>query len=133
VGSNPSEEDILAAILDLCKILHLHAAHFRAGRTERGWRTPVSGDGKGFPDLVIAGPNGVIYRELKTATGRLGIHQHRWLKCLTTGGADAAVWRPDDLRSGKILTALIALSANAPPPAITTTPRDPYDAFTPYG
>lgn len=50
----------------------------------------------GFPDLVIVGSKGLIYRELKSDKGRLSPEQVFWLECLVTAGADAAVWRPAD-------------------------------------
>src|SRR5258705_9090381 len=58
-----SEEELLTAVLQLCRVLGLRTAHFRPARTEKGWRTPVSGDGKGFPDLIIVGSQ-VLAREL---------------------------------------------------------------------
>lgn len=51
---------------------------------------------KGFPDLVIVGRRGVLYRELKTESGRVTDEQHTWISRLTRAGADAAVWRPSD-------------------------------------
>jgi len=52
----------------------------------------------GFPDLVLvhAARGLVLFRELKTQTGRLTPAQKRWLTDLKTAGADAAVWRPLD-------------------------------------
>lgn len=50
----------------------------------------------GFPDLVIAGPNGVMYRELKSARGKVTDDQFRWLRALELSGQDVAVWRPVD-------------------------------------
>jgi len=61
----------------------------------------------GFPDLVIAGANGVLIRELKTETGRLTRMQQYWLDVLTEGGMDAAVWRPSQMN--QILHELRAL------------------------
>lgn len=104
-----SEDDLLTTVLDMCKVLGLRVAHFRPARTEHGWRTAVQGDGKGFPDLVICGPGGVLFRELKTATGRTSADQAAWLTDLAEGGQNAEVWRPEDLRSGRIEAELRAL------------------------
>jgi len=60
----------------------------------------------GFPDLVIVGPGGVLYRELKRESGRVSTHQDAWLTDLTRAGQDARVWRPSDLVSGVIATEL---------------------------
>ena len=58
--------------------------------------------GPGFPDLVITGEHGHMFRELKTRTGKLSPAQETWLGLLTRAGADAGVWRPEDLHSGRI-------------------------------
>ena len=55
----------------------------------------------GFPDLVIVGEH-VIYRELKTAKGKVTDSQAEWLHALVMAGQDACVWRPTDLVSGLI-------------------------------
>lgn len=52
----------------------------------------------GFPDLVLVRDR-VLFRELKTNTGRLGPAQEDWGKKLTKAGADYAVWRPKDIES----------------------------------
>jgi hypothetical protein len=54
----------------------------------------------GFPDLVLVPPQkGVLFRELKTDTGRLTAAQSRWFAALTAAGADMGVWRPRDLET----------------------------------
>ena len=62
----------------------------------------------GFPDLVLVGANGVLFRELKTDRGRLSPHQVFWLEALTESGADAAVWRESQWL-GEILAEIKAL------------------------
>jgi hypothetical protein len=63
---------------------------------------------KGFPDLVILGCK-ILYRELKTETGKLTPAQLDVINRLTTAGADADVWRPADLMTGRIDRELTAL------------------------
>lgn len=104
-----SEDDLLSSVLDLCRLLHLRTAHFRPARTERGWRTPVSGDGKGWPDLIIVG-NRLIARELKSERGRTTPEQVVWRQVLFGAGVDATDWRPSDWRSGRIERELRALA-----------------------
>lgn len=104
-----SEDDLLAAVLDLASTLGIRTAHFRPAKTEQGWRTPVSGDGKGWPDLVLAGPAGVLFRELKSARGVPSEEQRLWLGALRAAGQDAGLWRPTDWRSGRILEELRAI------------------------
>lgn len=63
----------------------------------------------GFPDLVIAGPGGVAFRELKTENGRPSQAQMQWIHTLAAAGADAGIWRPHDLSSGLIEQTLARL------------------------
>lgn len=109
-----SEDDLLTAVLDLARLFGLHVAHFRPAKTDKGWRTAVQADGKGYPDLTIAGPGGVMFRELKSATGRSGAEQKVWAAKLESAGADFAVWRPADLRDGRIERELRALRVRKP-------------------
>jgi hypothetical protein len=104
------EDDLQTAVFDLCKLLGLHTAHFRPALTKSGrWITAVGGDGKGWPDLTIVGPGGILFRELKSATGSRSVDQRRWAEWLTEAGADIAVWKPRDLVSGRIEAELTAL------------------------
>lgn len=89
-----TEAQLQDAVIDLCRLYGLKVAHFRPARTDRGWRTPVGADGAGFPDLVIVGRNGVLWRELKSDRGYLSHEQQAWLCVLTAAGGDTAVWRP---------------------------------------
>src|SRR5690606_21908778 len=57
-----SENELLVGILDRARWFGVVTAHFRPARTKTGWVTAVAGDGKGFPDLVLVGPGGVLYR-----------------------------------------------------------------------
>jgi hypothetical protein len=82
-------------VIDLAQMLGWTVAHFRPAKTVHGWRTPVSGDGKGFPDLVLVGHDQVLYRELKSGSGRLSDDQKAWRDVLTRNGADWAEWRPE--------------------------------------
>lgn len=108
------EDDLLTAVLGLARLLGLHVAHFRPARADRGWRTAVQADGKGYPDLTIVGPGGVLFRELKSATGRPSPEQRMWAAKLESAGANFAVWRPADLRSGRIERELRALRVRKP-------------------
>ena len=58
--------------------------------------------GKGFPDWVICGKGGLLFRELKSDHGELSPEQRRWRNILLASGQDWAVWRPADLVSGRI-------------------------------
>lgn len=106
-----TEDDLQRAVLDLCKLHRLHVAHFRAAMTGKGrWVTPVAADGKGYPDLTIVGPGGVVWRELKTDRGWLTPEQKVWAQRLVEAGADVAVWRPRNLTDGRIGATLARLA-----------------------
>ncbi len=94
-----NETELLERVLDLAGTFGWHRAHFRAARTQRGWVTPVAGDGKGFPDLVLVPPPGrgsVIYRELKSKGAKLTPEQEVWRDRLLAAGENWALWQPDD-------------------------------------
>lgn len=107
-----SEDDLLGTVLEMASTLGIRTAHFRPAKTAQGWRTPVQGDGKGWPDLVLVGTT-VLYRELKSARGGPSKEQGLWLAALTRAGQDAGVWQPADLRSGRILAELRAIRTHA--------------------
>ena len=67
----------------------------------------------GFPDLVLAGPGGVIFRELKTAGGQLSRDQQLWRYMLQAAGAGYGIWRPADLDNGLIPFDLNSLTLGA--------------------
>lgn len=88
-----SEDELQEAVRDLCKLLGLAVFHVHDSR--RSW-------GPGYPDLTIVGNRGVIWRELKSASGQLSGHQRQWMYRLRAAGQDWALWRPCDLHSGRI-------------------------------
>ncbi len=103
-----TEAELQAAVIDLAHLLGWRVAHFRPAQTRGRWSTPVSADGAGFPDLVLARRGVVIFAELKTKTGRLRPEQIEWLKSLALAGWEedspvrTYIWRPDDWFSGRI-------------------------------
>lgn len=65
----------------------------------------------GFPDLVIAGPGGVIFAECKSDGGETTAEQDNWAFILTTTALYSKLqrlqhvyylWRPQNLESGEI-------------------------------
>ncbi len=95
-----TELDLMAGVLDLARVLGWTRAHFRPGRTAHGWRTAVSGDGVGFPDLVLVRPPRIVVAECKAQTGRTTTAQTRWLSDLAACGLDVYTWRPTDYPDG---------------------------------
>lgn len=97
-----SEDQLQYTIIDLAKRLGLLVHHCRPAPVRQGkWITPIQGF-KGFCDLVVAGPGGVVFRELKNDVLQPSPEQMTWLGTLEEGGADVAIWRPAHLHDGTI-------------------------------
>jgi hypothetical protein len=107
---NREEDQLVEAIIDMCRLFGLYVAHFRPAQIRPGrWVTAVQGDGKGYPDLTIVGPGGAMWREAKSSTGSMTPEQKIWASRIKAGGGDFAVWKPADLHSGRIEAELRAL------------------------
>lgn len=106
-----SEDELLRNIIDLCRRMStVHTSHFRPALSQSGrWMTAVQGDGKGWLDLTIVGPGGILYRELKAEGKYPRPEQKAWIGWLTEAGADVSVWKPRDWHSGRILAELEAI------------------------
>jgi hypothetical protein len=48
----PLEQSFQSVVIEVARLTGWRVAHFRAARTAHGWRTPVTADGAGWPDLV---------------------------------------------------------------------------------
>jgi hypothetical protein len=93
---NPVEEVFQKDVIELAHTLGWRVAHFRPALTKHGWRTPVSADGKGFPDLILVRDR-VIAVELKRRKGKASVEQLEWLDAFRAAGVEAYLWRPDDV------------------------------------
>ena len=82
-----SERQLDALIEDARKVLGIRLSY----HTHDSRRSPA-----GFPDRVYCGPGGVLFRELKTDTGKLSDAQVTWLAALKLAGGDVGTWRPVD-------------------------------------
>ena len=91
-----SERDFQKTVLEAARALGWRTAHFRASRTAHGWRTPVEGDGQGFPDVVAVRGDRVLWLELKSESGRLSEEQGQWLAALGLAGQEVHCVRPSD-------------------------------------
>ena len=92
-----SESDLQAQIIDLAHLYGWRVAHFRPAQTKYGWRTPVSADGKGFPDLCLVKGGKLIFWEVKSGVLLLSKEQAEWLDWLgPVDGVIARVVRVDD-------------------------------------
>ena len=95
-----TEDRLREEILVLCTRLVLIVNYHKAERLSpaRGW-----------PDLEIVGPRGILHRELKTMAGQLSTDQRRVGSKLNLAGGNWAVWRPADWATGVIQNQLLAL------------------------
>jgi hypothetical protein len=94
-----TERSLQASITELCQLLGVAWYHtYDSRRSKRGW-----------PDLVLCGSRGFLTRELKTEAGQLTDDQASWGRMLKAVGISWDVWRPADLRSGRIENELRAI------------------------
>lgn len=92
-----TESQFQAQVIELARLLGWRSAHFRPALTARGWRTPVQGDGAGFPDTVLVRRDRLVIAELKSAAGKVSSEQTAWLAALEAAGCETFLWRPTDL------------------------------------
>ena len=62
-------------------------AHFRPAKTAKGYRTPVEGDGAGFPDLVLVRER-IVWIEAKVKGREPSPEQISWMVDLIAAGAE---------------------------------------------
>ena len=101
IAARMSETELMEEIRGQCSELGLLAYHDHDSR--RSW-------GPGFPDLVVAGPRGVIFRECKDMRNSLSPDQRKWRNVLEAGGANWELWRPAHLAEGVIARELAAIA-----------------------
>lgn len=94
--SGPSEAEFTRMVLELARLHGWRSAHFRPAQTSKGWRTAVSGDGKGFVDLILVRGHRMIGAELKVGRNKTTPEQDEWLKALGDAGVAVFVWTPQD-------------------------------------
>lgn len=91
-----TEAHLQAQVIDLARFRGWRVAHFRPAMTTQGWRTAVSADGAGFPDLVLVREDRLMAVELKSERGWLTDEQAAWLLALQQAGVETHVWKPAD-------------------------------------
>jgi hypothetical protein len=100
-----SEAELVKKVLEICDDLHLGVFHVGSYRIPAATRKP--GSSAGFPDLVIVGPGGFLFRECKAELGRPSREQQAWGRRIAAApGGNYDIWRPEDLASGRILREL---------------------------
>jgi hypothetical protein len=102
-----TEAQLQEAVIEIAHAFKWMVAHFRPAKTEQGWRTAVSADGAGLPDLILVRGLRLIFAELKSQKGRIAPAQREWLDRLTAvPGVEVYLWRPSLWSEGKIEEAL---------------------------
>lgn len=84
-----SEAEFQQMVTDYCDWLGLRWHHETDSRRSKG----------GFPDLVIVGPGGIWFLELKAEKGRVSSEQKNWIADLHRAGVHASVARPSQWES----------------------------------
>ncbi len=101
-----------ATIIELAHMYGWRVAHFPSvlvtGRDGKPvYRTAVSADGKGFPDLVLCRrKDRVMFVEVKGDGDSIRTEQALWLADLGSAGVEIHVWTTKQLDSGEIAEAL---------------------------
>jgi|SRR3990167_8236494 len=90
-----SEAAFATTIEQLLDMFGWRWMHSRPAKTDRGWRTALSGT-EGFPDYLAVRGDRLLVAELKSDDGELSIEQYFWLKEMAEAGIDAYLWQPSD-------------------------------------
>lgn len=102
-----SESELQKAVIAMAHARGWLVAHFRPAQVRPGrYVTPVDADGAGFPDLVMARGERLLFVELKSQKGRLRTEQEVWIDALRCsapfGTHEVYVWKPKDWVDGTI-------------------------------
>ena len=92
VPTKITEADFQDTIVEYAMLKGWRIAHFRPARAQQGWRTAVSYQGAGYPDLTLARTGFVLFLEVKSEQGKLRPEQKEWLAELP----NAHTVRPSD-------------------------------------
>jgi hypothetical protein len=96
-----SERELQDWIVGAARLLGWRIFHARVARTATGWRTAVSYDAAGFPDLCLVRDR-ILFAEIKVGRNRLSSEQAAWLEALQEAGAEAHVWTDADWQAGVV-------------------------------
>ena len=94
-----TERQLQDWLIDVARWLGWRAVHFRPARVvikgRESWRTAVQGDGKGFPDTILARGTRLLVVECKRLQApRPNAEQTSWLDAFRSVGAEVYELRP---------------------------------------
>lgn len=91
-----TEEQFQQQVIDLAK-LHGYTLIYHTHDSRRSQ--------PGFPDLVLVSEHRgrALFRELKTDAGGVSPAQFSWISGMILAKLNVGVWRPADLKSGRII------------------------------
>jgi len=93
---------IQEAAIDLGRARRYMVLHITSVKDSRGFhRTPVSADGKGFPDLLFVGRK-VVAVEVKGDGDKLSEEQKVWLAQFEAAGIETLVLTSKAYRAGEL-------------------------------
>lgn len=95
----PTEREFTDQVLQMLATFGWQSLHIRPGRTATSWRTPVAGNGKGFPDILAIRRERIVVAELKVGRNKLTEEQRDWLHLWQLARAEVFEWRPEDFQS----------------------------------
>ncbi len=95
-----TEAEFQQTIIDAAHLFGWRVAHFRPARVlvngQETYRTAVSADGAGFPDLILVKPPRLLVVEIKSDRGRLSFKQEEWFVDFMQCGIECHIWKPRD-------------------------------------
>jgi hypothetical protein len=91
------EKDFLRAVVHRARAHGWKTAHFgstvKVVKRTNGYATIPDKGAAGFPDLVLARGERLVFAELKAGKGKVEEAQYDWLRALQATGAETHIWR----------------------------------------
>lgn len=88
-------------VMKLALLTGWKRAHFRAVPVKRGdsvvWQTPIDGDARDWPDVLLFRSPRKIATELKVKPNKPTPGQLAWLQVMEDCGFETFVWYPEDV------------------------------------
>lgn len=96
-----NEQELQDAIVETANLLGWRVFHTRPARSEKGWRTAVSYQGKGFPDLCMVRDR-LLFAEIKVKKNTLSDEQRAWRDQIAVCGVEWHLWDETAWKTGMV-------------------------------